>query len=135
MSVDELISTGKVTKSMSLASLMNPGYQPFRFNDSDYNSVIVQDGIVTQINAYDFSENQNWEKKKAELIKTYGEPTFVSGDKSELIMGWGDVKKTEKGWSAKGNFITANVSPGGTNISIIKGDPEEWKDYSSAIVM
>lgn len=135
MSVDKLIATGKVTRSSSIASLMNPSFQPFRFNDSEYNSVVVQDGIVTQINVNDFSKDKSVEAKKQELIKEYGEPTFVSETNGEWLMGWGDVKKAEKGWSAKGNFITAVIAPGATNISIIKGDPTGWNNYSSAIVM
>lgn len=135
MTVDELLATGKVARANSLASLMNPGYQPFRFKDRDFDSVVVQDGIVTAINVNDFSKTKGVEEKKQELIEAYGEPSFVLEVNGECLMGWGEVKKAARGWSAKGSFVTAVIVPGATNLSLIKGDPSGWNNYSPAIVM
>ena len=135
MSVTELRSMNNLTEKKSITTLMNPEFRMFRFNDSNHNSVVVDNGVVKQINVYDFSEDQDVQKKKEELIAKYGEPSFVSENEGRFVLGWGDVKLGDKGWSARGNFITAEISTLLTQVSIVMGDPDGWYDYSSAIMM
>ena len=135
MPVTKLESMDNLTEHRSISNLLNPGLRMFRFNDSSHNSVVAEYGVVRQINIYDFSKNQDIQKKKRALIAEYGEPTYVYEEDDSILMGWGEVKMDGESLSAKGNFITADISSSLTQVNLTMGDPDGWHEYSNVIRM
>jgi len=136
MSVGELQALGSLKEQKNpIREMTMPDVRIFRFTNSSHNSVTVQKGIVTEIHVYDFAPTQDVNARKAALINTYGNPSYISSPSNSvsLVMYWGKVKDTKQGWSAKGAHIVAELSEGMSQLDILKGT-SSWEDYSRAIV-